>query len=363
MKTPRSIEVAITGSCNLRCSYCSHFSGGGDSGTDLTTEQWLAFFDELGAAAVMDITISGGEPFMRKDIKELIQGIVKNRMRFSMLSNGALITEELAQFLKETKRCSSVQVSMDGATAEIHDASRGKGAYDGAIRGIKNLQNAGIPVTVRVTLNKHNLESFPATAKLLLEELGLPSFSTNSASHFGLCRENADDIALDVDEYSRALQIAKEMKAKYGNRIGAAAGPFYALSDWNRMLDAHNNHEKQQPNCGNLLSCGCVFSKLSVTADGRYVPCIQMSEDVLGQVGEDTLVDVWQKSTELNGFRDRVEIPLGTLDSCKGCEYIPYCRGGCPATAQTITGSRDTAAPDSCLRNFLELGGKVPSMN
>ncbi|HGE70592.1 TPA: radical SAM protein, partial [Candidatus Poribacteria bacterium] len=127
MKTPRSVDIEITTRCNLRCKYCAHFTSAGDVDNDLPKEEWLKFFEELNRCAVMDVVLSGGEPFHRKDITEIIEGIIRNKMRFSILSNGTLITDEVAKFLSETKRCDSVQVSIDGSKPESHDIFRGKG--------------------------------------------------------------------------------------------------------------------------------------------------------------------------------------------------------------------------------------------
>ena len=88
MKSPRSVDAEIIASCNLRCAYCSHFSGPGDVEKDLPLGTWLRFFEELKGCAVMNVTLSGGEPFYRPDLREIIQGIVANRMRFSILNNG-----------------------------------------------------------------------------------------------------------------------------------------------------------------------------------------------------------------------------------------------------------------------------------
>jgi SynChlorMet cassette radical SAM/SPASM protein ScmE len=178
MKTPRSVDLSITNRCNLRCTYCSHFTGAGDVGQDLPKEEWLQFFEELNRCAVMTVTIGGGEPFCRKDLPELIEGIVRNRMRFTILSNGTMITDEKAAFLASTGRCNGVQVSIDGSIPTTHDACRGEGNFIRAMQGIKSLQKYNVPVLVRVTIHKHNVEDLENVARLLLQEVGLPSFST-----------------------------------------------------------------------------------------------------------------------------------------------------------------------------------------
>jgi MoaA/NifB/PqqE/SkfB family radical SAM enzyme len=90
-------------------------------GQDLSKEEWLQFFEELNRCAVMNVTLQGGEPFCRKDLPELVEGIVRNRMRFNILSNGTLITDEMAAFLASTGRCNGVQVSIDGSVPTTHD--------------------------------------------------------------------------------------------------------------------------------------------------------------------------------------------------------------------------------------------------
>ena len=138
MKTPKSMDLEITNRCNLRCGYCSHFSSAGDVDQDLTTAEWLQFFEELNRCAVMDVCLQGGEPFIREDFKTLVEGIVQNRMRFSVLSNGTLITDEISAFLASTGRCNSIQVSIDGSVETTHDAFRGKGNFHRAITGLKS---------------------------------------------------------------------------------------------------------------------------------------------------------------------------------------------------------------------------------
>ncbi len=190
MKTPSSAELAITNRCNLQCRYCSHFTSAGDVGQDLPKEEWLKFFEELNRCAVMRVVLEGAEAFCRQDLRELIEGIVRNRMRFSILSNGTLITDEMAAFLGSTGRCDGVQVSIDGSTPMTHDAMRGEGNFFKAVQGVKYLQKHNVSAQVRVTIHRQNVRDLEGIASFLLEEMGLPGFGTNSASFMGLCRQN-----------------------------------------------------------------------------------------------------------------------------------------------------------------------------
>jgi SynChlorMet cassette radical SAM/SPASM protein ScmE len=363
MRSPANVEVAITGKCNLRCLYCLHFTSAMDVPEDLPTEEWLTFFGELGRLAVLRVIIEGGEPFVRADLPEIIEGIVKNRLRFSILSNGTLITEELAAFLSATGRCDEVQVSIDGSKPETHDACRGKGNFQKAVEGLENLKRQGVPVKVRVTINRHNVEDLPEVARFLLVDLELPRFTTNSADFMGICRSQAEKIQLTAADRSRAMELLCELAEQYPNRISATAGPLAEARDWEQIIQAHREGTQPKSGRGHLISCGGAYAKLGVRCDGVIVPCLLMSHIELGRINQVDLQEIWQHHPELTRIRERHLISLEEFPFCRGCEYLPYCAGGCPAVAYTRTGQDGHPNPDNCLRLFLEEGGRLPHVN
>ena len=360
MLVPRSVDVAVTGRCNLRCTYCSHFTSAGDVDTDLPLSEWQDFFRELRDAAVMAITLQGGEPFCRPDLEPLILGIVENRMRFSILSNGTMVTPAMAAFLAATGRCDGVQVSIDGAEAAVHDSFRGPGSFARAMAGVRHLQVAGLPVSVRVTLHQNNIDDLPAIARLLLEECGLEDFSCNAASHLGLCREHSDVVQLTALERSHAMALLAELSQGYPGRIHATAGPLAEAECWREMIEARRQARKSLPGGGHLTGCNGPMQTIAVRADGVLVPCIQLSHLELGRINRDSLRHVWLQHPILERLRQRRAISLERFDFCRGCDFVSYCTGNCPALAYTLTGDDQHPSPDACLRRFLEQGGSLP---
>jgi SynChlorMet cassette radical SAM/SPASM protein ScmE len=317
------------------------------------------FFDELGSLGVMKVILAGGEPFIRDDLPILLKGIVRNRMRFSILSNGTLIDDEIAAFIVGTGRCEYVQVSVDGSCAEIHDSCRGKGSFDSAIRGIHTLQRNGVTVAVRVTIHRYNVNDLENIAHLLLDELGLPDFGVNSAGYLGTCCVNADDLLLNIEERRVAMATMLFLSEKYPGRISASAGPLADGRTWRRMEVAEAEGATAFPNGGCLTACGCPSSKISVRSDGTIVPCIMLAHVQLGRINQDSLAEIWRNSPDLNRLRNRQIIPLNGFEFCAGCSYIPYCTGNCPGLAYTLTGMIDHPSPDACLRRFLGEGGTI----
>jgi SynChlorMet cassette radical SAM/SPASM protein ScmE len=351
MPTPRTLDLEITSRCNARCRYCYYKDNEGVEYLDLPTSRWLEFFDELGRAKVMSVCFAGGEPLLREDIFDLIDGIVKNRMRFQILTNGARVTRQLAKRLRKTGRCSSIQVSLDGSRAEVHEIMRGKGSFEPALRAIKVLMEEALPVTVRVTVHGPNIDDLPAIAHLLLDELGLRSFSTNSISALGSRAKYGDDLFLAPAQRLRAMRVLALLDSQHPGRVQATAGP---LADWKmygEMESARRNGSAIRGR-GRLVGCGCIFSKMAVRADGAYVPCIMLPQMVLGHVGKDSLEEVWRNAKQFNNLRQRTSIPLRSFDECRECEYLDTCTGNCPGTALSLSQDPNRPSAEACLNRF-----------
>lgn len=360
MKTPKSVDIHCTGKCNLSCKYCSDYSE--DKTSDLPLSEWLSFFEELRSCAVQSIGIGGGEPFIRKDLRELIIGVVKNQMRFTMVSNGTLVSNEIAEFITSTGRCDSIQISVDGSKPQSHDSFRGDGSFRKTIAGLKTLRSFGIAVGVRVTIHRKNVYNLDEIAEFLLDDLKLPRFSTNAASYLGLCRNHSNEIQLTTEERSHAMKALLRLSKKYVGCIDASAGPLAEANTWIKMERARREKRPGGSEGGYLISCWGVFSSMAVKANGTMIPCSQMGHIELGRINRDDVREIWQKHPELKRLRARVDVSLADFDYCKGCEYIPYCRGNCPALAYTLTGMENHPSPDACLRSFLEAGGTLPEV-
>jgi len=361
MRTPRSVDLEITSRCNLRCRYCYFFDNQEVTYRDLPTDEWLRFIAELGDCGVMNVCLAGGEAFIRKDLPQLIEAIVKNRMRFSILSNGSLVDDSIASFIADTKRCDYVQVSIDGSRAEVHDICRGKGSFAGAVRGIRTLQKHNVPVTVRTTLHHHNIDDLENTARFLLEELGLQGFSTNAAGYIGSCRKNSRDLLLTVEDRQAAMLKLVRLNLRYDGRITAQAGPLADAEFWTHMEAARRQKAPAFDNGGRLTGCGCTHDSIAVRADGTIVPCSILAHLELGRINRDSLLEVWQKNQALNSLRRRHHIRLADFDYCSDCGYLDYCTGNCPGLGYAMTGQVNFPSPDACLKRFLADGGSIPA--
>lgn len=351
---PQSVDISLTGRCNLRCRYC-FYNDEMVALSDLPTGRWLTFFQEMGELAVQRVTLSGGEVFTRPDLFTLIDAIIDNRMRYSLLTNGTLITKEtIAAFAvgKRRLRLDSIQVSIDGSCAAVHDKSRPPDSFDRALRGLRLLHEAGFPVTVRVTVNRHNVHDLENIAALLLDDLGLPGFSTNEAEQMGTARCNGQDVLLTEEERRQACRTLSALSSRYENRISATAGPLALASHFADIEKRLARGETEMAGRGTLSSCGGVFSKMAVLHDGTMVPCNLLPTLTMGVIGTTPMQQAWLHHPAINTVRLRRQIPLQTLPSCTDCAYTGFCAGGCPASALTKFAKLNTADPAVCYRRY-----------
>ncbi|MFI5428835.1 mycofactocin radical SAM maturase [Aeromicrobium sp. UC242_57] len=156
----------LTYACNLECAHCLS-SSGRRRPRALTTEQCKAVIDELQRMQVFYVNIGGGEPTIRPDFWELLDYAVAHDVGVKFSTNGVRLNAERARFLASTDYV-DVQISLDGATAEVNDYVRGPGSYDTAIMALKNLQDAGFKdAKISVVCTRQNigqLDEFKAIA-------------------------------------------------------------------------------------------------------------------------------------------------------------------------------------------------------
>lgn len=357
---PRELDISLTGKCNLNCDYC-FYAREMHNRPDLPKEEWFTFFNELKTLSVHNLTLSGGEVFVRKDLWEIIDRLIENRMRYSILSNGTLITENtLNEFVKGKRRLrlNSIQVSIDGSCPEIHDKSRGRGSFKRAISGLKLLKEAKFPVTVRVTVNRFNVDDLENIARLLLEDIGLQSFGTNDAIPMGAGCDNQAGITLLPQQQVQAMETLHRLDEKFRGRIQASAGPLAKWTSYGEMEHAKSTGEKTTRwHMGFLTACGCIFSKLSVHHDGVITPCNMLAELEIGTMNRDTIKTIWKTHPTLKALKTRRSIPMQQVPGCEDCKWAPYCNGSCPGLAQTMTGDFNRASPHDCYRDFLKATG------
>ena len=216
---PRFLDYAVTWRCNARCVMCDTWRAGPEPSCEITPEKWREILKRdagfLGDVAKLGLT--GGEPFLRDDLVELIRTLHRGlpRARISVVSNGLLTgrilkaLEQIKDFLPEL----IFSVSLDGPD-ETHDRVRGiPGAFEKSLATIKGALEMGFCVTSGMTLSGLNFDRIGETARLL-SSLGV-DFSCNLMETGANFHHSGRDNGLDQDQTARVRESLKAFPHHY----------------------------------------------------------------------------------------------------------------------------------------------------
>ncbi len=164
----RLVAWETTRNCNLSCMHCRASATHGPHSGELDTQASYRLLDQIAQIGTPIIILTGGEPLLRPDIFDIAEYGTNKGLRMVMAPNGTLITEAVAKRLAAVG-IQRVSISLDGAAQRSHDRFRGvEGAFEGALRGIEWIKNAGIEFQINTTITKTNLDEIPKIQHLLL---------------------------------------------------------------------------------------------------------------------------------------------------------------------------------------------------
>ncbi|MDP2841279.1 MAG: 12,18-didecarboxysiroheme deacetylase [Candidatus Methanoperedens sp.] len=327
--------------CNLKCVHCYAQSKDIEYTNELTTNQGKELIDDLAQFGAPVILFSGGEPLMRLDLPELALYARSKGMRAVISTNGTLIDKKMAKVLKEIG-LSYVGVSLDGMR-ETNDKFRGfKGAFDLALKGMRNCLAEGIKVGLRFTINKKNVKDIPAIFDLLEKEK-IPRVCFYHLVYAGRGSKLVDE-DLTHEESRKTLDLimdrTKEMHER-GFPIEVLTvdnhcdGPYVYFrllkEDPERAKDVF---ELLQMNQGNSTGIGiaCVSWDGSVHADQFW------RHYSFGNVKERKFSEIWTDTSNelMKGLKNRKALIKANADRCARCKWFDICNGNFRVRAEAI---------------------------
>jgi radical SAM protein with 4Fe4S-binding SPASM domain len=322
------IQWHLTERCNLRCTHCYQTGGRTEELNlaeirqvlDEVTDMLAAWSETYQMEFSPSLNITGGEPFLRQDLFEVLGAMRASGFALYLLTNGTLLDEEKAKQLAGLD-VKGVQVSIEGP-AEIHDAIRGQGSFAASCRGVSHLRKAGLRVTLNATLSDINAEKFrdmvEIAAALGVQRLG---FSRLVPAGRGLGLVNR------MIDREKIREIYESIFALCPSGLEIVTGDPVA----SQMRNGSGIDD-----CGSIATGGCAagISGLTLLPDGTVTPCRRLAIPV-GNVRQDSLREIWANSVILEQLRDRRQYK----GRCGSCPRWAVCRG-CRAIAYAYSLSR-----------------------
>ncbi|MBC7961784.1 MAG: radical SAM protein [Steroidobacteraceae bacterium] len=323
LRPPKTLTLSITGICNLACAHCWVVAGEADSAANVPKSALHRMIEEFAAIGGEGIRITGGEPLCHPGWLDLIRFARKLGMRTILLqTNGMLFNDESVASLRELDFPGlSIQLGIDGASAPVHDLTRGAGAFQGFLDGIGYLLRGGLGprITFLFTEMSHNLADIPAVLELA-DQLQISSVVSGTLIQGGRAAAGALIAPPTAEQYLELLDRHdsdprfRELYSRQGN---------VATLGW-------GNSEAVREEC-------CTFAENPyLTPRGRLYPCLLCHADDYSVTGvfEKGFIaaltegaPVWASLMRISRCR------ADALTACRDCSGRDSCAGGCMGRA------------------------------
>jgi len=287
---PVSCQLELTWRCPLRCKHCYVDSSALKAADELGTEQWCALLDDLADMGCMYLSITGGEPFLRSDLRDIYDHARNRRFAVSLLTSGVGVDTDLLEHMI-SRGLDEAQVSLHGPNAAVHDSFTGvPGSFDAAWQTLLLLRNAGVSLRAAISVTRHNVDHIDALMTLL-DDNGI-------AGNLNLLMA-----ATRTGQGNEALQISDDELRRLTQR--------YISHRPGRLAEL----KPEDP------VCGAGRNQMSIGPDGRVQPCLMWPLTV-GDITASSVEDIWKNSRELQAVRN---MTFKHLQDCPSCEYKNAC--------------------------------------
>lgn len=335
LDAPICLTWELTYACNLACVHCLSSSGKRDP-RELSTEQCKAIIDELQRMQVFYVNIGGGEPTVRPDFWELVDYATAHQVGVKFSTNGLRIDEKVAQRLAASDYV-DVQISLDGATAEVNDAVRGPGSFAMAVKALENLSAAGFKdAKISVVMTRQNvaqLDEFKALADRYGATLRITRLRPSGRG---------------ADVWDDLHPLPEQQRELYDWLVAHGEGVLTGDSFFHLSAFGGNDGGGALPGL-NLCGAGRVVCLIDPVGDVYACPFAIHENFLAGNVTADGgFQQVWQSSELFRSLREPQ-----SAGACTQCTFFDSCRGGCMA-AKFFTGLPMDGPDPECVQGYGE---------
>ncbi|MBI9073799.1 MAG: heme b synthase [Desulfatibacillum sp.] len=334
---PRLVAWEITRNCNLSCVHCRAAAEKGPYPGELDTQACFTLLDGIAEVGQPIVILTGGEPLLRPDIFEVAKYGTDKGLKMVMAPNGTLVNDENAQKMADSG-IGRISISLDGASADIHDKFRGvEGAFAASLKGIECAKRAGIDFQINTTITQQNLDQIEAIQQLAVD-LGAVAHHIFLLVPTGRGKYILDQ-EISAEQYEATLNWFYDQRDKTPLQLKATCAPHYyrilrqrAKEDGEKVT--FQTHGLDAVTRGCLAGTGFCF----VSHTGIVQPCGFLAVEC-GDITKASFAEVWKNSAVFQNLRDFDKLK----GKCGECHYRKVC-GGCRARAFEATG--DYMAPE-----------------
>jgi radical SAM protein with 4Fe4S-binding SPASM domain len=320
---PEKVVWEITFACNMRCLHCGT-SAGNPRPDELTDDETYQVIDELAELGCEVLTLSGGEPLLRKNWREMARRLIGHKVKTCLISNGYSVTPKVIDDFKKIK-FSNIGISFDGTEITHNHIRQRPDSFQRARNAMKLMSEAGIKYCAVSQISNMNLAELDQIREILVD-VGCPQWRIQMTTDTG---RMSRDMVMSLDNYPAFIDKILGYKKKNDELdvdVGENIGYFGC-----RGMELQDGYPH--------LGCYAGTRVLGIESNGTIKGCLSMPEEfVEGNIRDSSLTEIWNKP---DGFAYNRKFTKDTASGeCYECKYLPLCRGGCATTSYSATGER-----------------------
>ncbi len=337
---PIYVVWEITTKCDQPCQHCGSRAGP-TRPSELSTEEAMDTCERLAALEAREVTLIGGEAYLRRDVLQIVAKLAELGVRVSMQTGGRAFTKERAREFKDAG-LSALGVSIDGLAA-AHDKLRGNlGSYRAAVRALEAGGEVGLQLSANTQVNRLNWSTLPEVARVLRER-GVETWQVQLTGPMGRAADHPEWI-LEPYRVIDVMRILAEIQAEAMLELRAGRGRYFNVLPNNNIgyFGPYEQILRSRPGSPEAHFQGCLAGiyGMGIESDGTVKGCPTLPTEAYGggNLRETPLEVLWESSPEIRFARDRTTDELWGY--CKGCYYAEVCRAGCSWMVHTTLGRR-----------------------
>jgi radical SAM protein len=331
-QSPLLVIWETTQACDLTCVHCRASAQPDRNSDELSTDEAFALLDEIRRFGTPLMVFTGGDPLKRPDLFSLIKRSVDLGLRTNVSPSATpLLTAEAIDAFKDLG-IARMAISIDGATAQSHDAFRGiPGTFDRAMVALKHAQRIGLDTQQQTTVTRRNMHELRQIADIV-EETGGRMWSLFFLVTMGRADSHDD---LTAAEYEQVFETIYEISKHSSFEVKTTEAMHYRRFIAQKQKEEHGLAPESE-------SAKRVAYRTAGVSDGKGFVFVSHLGDIYpsgflpvygGNVRLDSLVDVYRNSLLFQQLRD----PAYREGKCGCCEYVKIC-GGSRSRAYWTTG-------------------------
>jgi len=342
-RTPGEVEGvfwAITGRCNLGCGHC-YMSAPSGGACHLSTQEMLRILREIASAGATQLSLTGGEVFMRGDLPELLRAVCGAGLLVSdVLTNAVLVMDESLRLFDELGMRPHFHVSFDGVGH--HDRLRGvAGTERRTIDGIRRIQSTGFRTSVITCADPESLDSLTQTYTLM-RELRVSGWGIGRPMKMG-CAKQMKPINTEV--FAKACGEVQALWLADGRPMTIGLEAFFSDCPGETV-------PPPIPFRAEDFACASCRSYPYVAHDGQLMPCSAFSDTRYSPEFPNLLAQSWESAWNSAALREKMDITYAKIlensTDCAVCEHLLQCKTGCRASAVVGGGTIDGRDDFAC---------------